>query len=143
MPMVYIWLGVFVLALIVEAAVPGLISIWFAAGALASVFTAAFGAPVGVQIAAFLVVSILSLVITRPLASKYVNSRTEPTNADRLVGRKAIVTQEINNIAGTGRITVGGSDWAARAEGEEVIIPEGTEVQIKKIAGATAIVSNF
>ena len=76
------WLVAMVVLLIIEAAVPGLISIWFAIGALAALISALFHAPVWLQLVWFLAVSILTLVLTRPLVKKYVNSRTTPTNAD-------------------------------------------------------------
>ena len=68
------WLVAMVVLLIVEAAVPGLISIWFAIGALAALISALFHAPIWLQLVWFLVVSILTLILTRPFVKKYVNT---------------------------------------------------------------------
>ena len=80
-----IWAALIIVFLIVEAATAGLASIWFAIGALAALILA-FIAPETViwQVVLFIVVSVVTLVLTRPLAKKYVNGRTKPTNADRV-----------------------------------------------------------
>ena len=61
-----IWLIAMVILLVVEAMVPGLISIWFAIGALAALISALFHAPVWLQLVWFFAISILTLVLTRP-----------------------------------------------------------------------------
>ena len=70
------WLGVLVICLIVEGAVPGLVSIWFAFGALVALLTSLLNAPLWLQVTVFLVVSLAALFLTRPLVKKYVNGRT-------------------------------------------------------------------
>lgn len=79
------WLIAMVALLVVEALVPGLVSIWFAFGALGAFVSAMLHAPLWLQIVWFLVLSILSLCLTRPLAKKYVNSKVQPTNADMVL----------------------------------------------------------
>ena len=61
-----VWLVAMVVLLIVEAMVPGLISIWFAIGALAALISALFHAPLWLQLVWFFAISILTLVLTRP-----------------------------------------------------------------------------
>ena len=75
MQMSVFWLIAMVVLLVIEAVVPGLISIWFALGALAALISALFHAPVWLQIVWFVAVSVIALVLTRPLVRKYVNSR--------------------------------------------------------------------
>ena len=77
-----LWLIAMIVLLIIEAVVPGLISIWFALGALAALVAALFHAPFWLQVVWFLVVSILTLLLTRPFVKKYVNNRVTPTNAE-------------------------------------------------------------
>ena len=69
--MVIIWLVAMIVLVIVEAMVPGLVSIWFALGALAALVSALFKAPVWLQIVWFLVVSIAALILTKPLVKKF------------------------------------------------------------------------
>ena len=141
--LVVLWFAVMVLALIVEGIVPGLISIWFAVGAAAAVVAASLHAPFGVQMAAFILVTCASLILTRPLAAKYVNSRTQRTNADRVIGEEAIVTEQIDTITGTGLIKAFGQVWTARPEPSTEIIPAGERVRVIRIEGAKAIVQKI
>ena len=111
-----VWLALMVLLLIIEAATAGLTCIWFALGALAALIAALFGAQIWLQALWFLAVSLLSLWLTRPLALKYLNSRKVATNADRVVGAEGVVTEAIDNIAGTGAVKLDGKEWTARSE---------------------------
>lgn len=126
------WLIAFVVFLVVEAIVPGLVSIWFAVGALAALLAALFHAPFWLQIVWFLVVSVAALAVTRPLAKKYVNGRTMPTNADRILGKDCVVKETIDNLNGTGAVAVDGKVWTARMarEGEKAL-PGETVVALR------------
>ena len=134
------WLIAMVALMAVEAAVPGLISIWFALGSLAALISAMFHAPLWLQIVWFVLVSILSLALTRPLVKKYVNSRTTPTNADMGIGKDAIVTEEIDNLHGKGAVTLDGKIWTARMEQEEQRAVPGEIVRILRIEVVKLIV---
>ncbi len=137
--MTVVWAVLIVLFLIVEGATAGLTSIWFAAGALAALAAAFLDLPVWLQIVLFIVISAATLVLTRPLAKKYVNRKIQPTNADRAIGGVATVTERIDNIAGIGAVTLGGRMWTARSATGE-IIEEGTRTEVKAIEGAKLIV---
>ena len=140
MNMPVIWLIAMVALLIIEAVVPGLISIWFALGALAALLSALLHAPLWLQIVWFLVVSIAALVLTRPLAVKYVNSRTQPTNADVLIGKECVVTEEIDDVLGTGAVTVSGKVWTARTGQEGLRLEKGAKARVLRIEGVKLIV---
>ena len=136
---VIVWAGLTVLFVIVELATYGLASIWFALGSLVGLVAAALGGPIWLQIVLFAVVSAATLLLTRPLAQKYVNSRTQATNADRVIGAKALVTEEINELAGTGSVRVDGKLWTARSA-DDSVLPAGTRVVVKEIRGVRLIV---
>ena len=140
MNMPIIWLVAMVALLIIEAIVPGLISIWFAIGALAALLASLLHAPLWLQIVWFLVVSIAALVLTRPLAVKYVNSRTQPTNADVLIGKECIVTEEIDDLLGTGAVKVDGKVWTARTGKEGMRLMKGDKARVLRIEGVKLIV---
>ena len=125
--------------LVLEALIPGLVTIWFALGALAAMIAAMLGASLGVQIVVFILVSVVSLILTRPLA-KRINSKVKPTNADIIIGREAIVTEDINSVAGTGRVKVYGKDWAARPADDAMVIPANEVVRVLRIEGVKVIV---
>ena len=139
--MTVVWLIAMVLLLIVEAVVPGLVSIWFAFGALGALIAALMGAAVWLQVCWFLFLSVLTLVITRPLAKKYINSRIVPTNADVILGKECVVTEAIDNVLGTGAVSVGGKVWTARMDRDEVGARVGERVRAVRIEGVKLIVS--
>ena len=135
-----LWLAAMVVLLIIEGAVPGLVSIWFALGALAALLAAILHAPVWLQVTWFVVVSVVSLILTRPLARKYVNSKTQPTNADMLIGGDCVVREKIDNLRGTGAVLAQGKVWTARMENGEASAEAGEIVQVVRIEGVKLIV---
>lgn len=137
---VMIWLGIFIVAIIIEVVTMGLTTIWFAGGALAAVIAAAFGAPVAVQTVLFFLVSLLMLIFTRPIAVKYFNKDRVRTNVESLVGRQAIVISEIDNLQGIGQVTVSGQEWSAKSSEDSVGIPVGAVVDIMAISGVKLVV---
>ena len=135
-----LWLAAMVVLLIIEGAVPGLVSIWFALGALAALLAAILHAPVWLQVTWFVVVSVVSLILTRPLARKYVNSKTQPTNADMLIGSDCVVRERIDNLRGTGAVLAQGKEWTARTENGDASAEVGEIVKIVRIEGVKLIV---
>lgn len=138
--MTAVWLIAMIALLVVEGIVPGLVSIWFALGALAALIAAILNAPLWLQIVWFIVISFVSLYFTRPLAKKYVNSRTQPTNADRLIGKECVVTEGIDNVLGIGAVTVDGKVWTARTEDPELRAEPGKKMTVLRIEGVKLIV---
>ena len=138
--MTAVWLVAMIVLLIIEGIVPGLVSIWFAIGAFAAMISAILGAPLWLQVLWFFAVSILTLCLTRPFAKKYVNSRATPTNADMLIGKECVVTEEIDNVLGTGTVTVGGKVWTARTEEPDGKAEAGKVMTVVKIEGVKLIV---
>ncbi len=137
-----IWLGLLVLFTAGEAITVGLTSIWFAAGALAGLICALLGGPLWLQITLFIVISFLCLLAIRPLAQKYFNNKVEPTNADRIIGSTARVTEDINNILGEGAVSIEGLTWTARSEHDD-LIPTGTLVTVLRIEGVKVYVEKL
>ena len=138
--MVIIWLVAMIVLVIVEAMVPGLVSIWFALGALAALVSALLNAPVWLQIVWFLVVSILALVLTKPLVKKFQSGRIQPTNADAVIGKECVVVEEVNNVLGTGAVTVDGKTWTARNVDEKAVSKPGEVKTVEKIEGVKLII---
>lgn len=135
------WLAAMVVFFIIEAAVPGLVSIWFGIGALAALISALLKAPLWLQFVWFIVVSLATLILTRPLAKKYVNDNAMPTNADMVIGRDCVITETIDNLKGEGAASVDGKIWTARSEGGE-IIEKGQNAEILRIEGVKLIVKS-
>ena len=108
------WLMAFIILVVMEFLTMELATIWFAIDARAAFFARLFGASFWIQIILFLVVSLVVLVIYRPLAVKYINSRRTRTNVDDLIGKEAKETERIDNLNQTGRVVLNGMDWSAR-----------------------------
>lgn len=134
------WVVALVVFLIVEAVTAGLVSIWFVFGSLVALICAALGAAVWLQIFWFDIVSVATLVLTRPLVKRYVDSRSVATNADRSIGRAAVVTERIDNLAATGAVKLDGVVWTARSTDDAVAIETGERVTVRAIEGVKLIV---
>jgi len=136
-----IWLALMIACLVLESLSLQLFSIWFALGALVALLADLFGAEIWLQIVLFLAVTVAALLATRPLAKK-LRGKKEPTNADRYVGREALVLEDIDNTKGTGQIKVEGQLWSARtADGS--VVPAGETVRTLEIQGAKLIVEQI
>ncbi|MBQ8356980.1 MAG: NfeD family protein [Clostridia bacterium] len=138
--MLYVWIAVLVLAVITEAATSDFVAIWFFPAALISLIVSFFNAPWWVQVLLFVVVGLILVMATRPLCRKLLKVKKEPTNAESLIGKVCIVTEEIRNIDEVGEVKVGGLCWSARAEDPERVIAVGEHVTIMEIKGVKLIV---
>lgn len=133
------WLMTFVVLLVIEIITLGLTTVWFALGAIAAFLAAYVGASILVQIIVFLIVSVVLLIVTRPIVMKHFNQKRERTNAESLIGQKAIVIETIDSIHGVGRVEVNGMEWSAKTD-ESGLIEKDTIVSIKGIQGVKLIV---
>ena len=135
-----LWLIVLAVLLIIEAITVGLTTIWFAGGALIAAVLSWMGMGIAVQWGAFLLISLVLLIFTRPLAVRYMNRGMTKTNVDSLIGEKAVVIQEINNLAQTGQVRINDIEWMARTVSDEELIPANTVVEIEAVRGVKLIV---
>ena len=134
-----IWTALLILFGIAEAATVGLTSIWFAAGSLVALAVALLNGPLWLQVVLFILVSLLSILAIRPMATKYLNNKVEPTNADRIIGAEVKVTEAIDNLMAQGAVNISGMTWSARSESDENI-PVGTLVKVLRIEGVKVYV---
>jgi membrane protein implicated in regulation of membrane protease activity len=133
-PTALLWLVVAFIAAVLEVSIPHFGSAFVGAGAIAAAAASFLGFGLSVQLTTFIVVLVVSLVTLRSrllgrLGGPGVPSRTAP-----LIGRHGIVTHDIEPTLGSGRVTVGGEDWAARSTDA---IPIGTKITV---TGADGIV---
>ncbi len=134
-----IWLGIFIVLIIIEICTLGLTTIWFAGGALLAFFAAMIGFSWPVQIVLFLVVSLVLLIFTRPVALKYFNAKRAKTNSDSFIGKTGVVKQTINNDLSEGQVMFNGIEWTARSFNDKQIA-EGKTVVVTAIDGVKLIV---
>lgn len=136
--MTWLWIAVCVLLVILEATTAMLVCIWFVGGSAAALIVSLCGGPVWLQVVLFIAVSIGLLLLLRPFLKKQ-SQNTIKTNVDAEIGKKGIVVESIDNLHGTGRIQVGGMDWAARSM-DDSVIEAGAQVEICEIKGVRAYV---
>ena len=134
------WLVIFVVLLIIEIVTMGLTTIWFAGGALAAFFVGVIGFGVTIQAVVFLAVSIVLLVMTRPIAVKYFNQERQKTNAESLIGHTELVIEDINTLKSTGRVEINGQEWSAKTDEPDGEIGKDTVVVVEGIQGVKLIV---
>ncbi len=136
-----IWAVVFVVLCVIEANTANLMTIWFAAGALITLVATALGVPPAWQFWIFVISSLILLVATRPLVKKKLAVKGEKTNADRVIGKTAIVRESITADKFSGTVTVAGQVWSA-VSSDGSTIEEGEEVVVEAIDGVKLVVAN-
>ncbi len=140
------WAVIAVIAFIAEAVTVGLVSVWFGlAAVVTSLFSAAFVNVISskvifiaCQVIIFIGCSALFLYLTKPLAAKFF--KPKETNAPAIIGKDALVVEDINNLEGVGAVKIGGIIWSAKSENNK-IIRKGERVTVKAISGVSAIVA--
>lgn len=137
--MLWVWIGLIVVTAAIEAATVQLVTVWFAVGGVAGLIAYAAGLEIWLQILIFALVSAVALAVTRPLVKKFTNGRNMPTNADRYIGEKAVVTEKIENDLSKGAVKIGGLEWTARSVDSETA-EVGEQVTVEAIEGAKLIV---
>ena len=135
-----IWLILLVIFAGVEGLTSGLISIWFCAGSLAAFFTAMAHTSIWVQVGVFAAVSLLAMVVIRPIAKKHWQPTIQKTNVESILGSEGLVIEAIDNIRGTGQVKIGGIVWTARSE-DGSPIEEGALVNVDRVEGVKVLVS--
>ncbi|MCI6059673.1 MAG: NfeD family protein [Dorea sp.] len=134
------WLAIFIVLLVIEIITMGLTTIWFAGGALMALAAGLLGFGNTVQIVVFVVVSALLLILTRPLAVKYFNQERLKTNAESLIGQRALVIEDIDTLEARGRVEIRGQEWAAKTDEPDGKLAKNTVVVVNGIQGVKLIV---
>lgn len=137
--MPFIWIGFAVLMAVCEAFTSQLVSIWFVIGAGCAAVTTIFTPSIPIQSAVFLIVSLLALIVTRPLVVRLKKSKSRiSTNADRLIGRIGEAISDIEDAEKIGQVKVSGEIWSAKSS--DTPISKGEKVKVLSIEGVKLIV---
>lgn len=119
----------------------GFLIFWFGIAALIAMAVSFITSNIIIQMTVFIISSIILLFSTKPFVKKFANTKTTATNVFSIIGKKALVIEDIDSIHSTGQIKVNGEIWSAKAEDEGIVIPKDSEVEIKNISGVKAIVT--
>jgi membrane protein implicated in regulation of membrane protease activity len=134
-----VWLVLAVALGVLELVSLDLILLMLAAGALVGMVTSLLPLPGFVAVLAAAAASVAALVVVRPGVVKRLHSGpTLVQGHDALVGRTALVVQEVSNQGG--QVRIGGELWTARPYDDDAVIELGAKVDVFQIKGATALV---
>lgn len=135
-----IWLIISGLFFILEMITVGFLMFWLAIGALFAMLVSFFTTNIIIQTAVFVISSAILILFTKPLVDKFISkSDSVATNAFSIIGKVAIVTQDINPDLETGQVKIAGEVWSAYSE-DSSIIKAGTKVEITSISGVKVCV---
>ena len=138
--MIFVWLAVVVGGVFCEAMTVSLVAIWFVPAALISLLLSLFGVAEWIQVLVFFLLAFAMIAVFRHIFKKRIRDKqtSVKTNTDRLLGKRAVVTEEIDNLHALGAVKIDGQEWSARSEGD-ISIPVGTTVEILAVAGVKLI----
>lgn len=140
--MIWIWLGIFVFTVVLEAITQDFVSIWFSLGSLASLCVS-FGVPYWAEIIVFVVVSSITLIFTRPFVKKLMDRQVIRSNTDEFVGKKVKVVSDIDKFDG-GEIKINGIIYTAiLAEEDNDTIKKDSIVEIVTLKGNKVVVKKI
>ena len=135
----FTWMIIFLILIFIELITVNLVTIWFAIGALASFILTYFVDNFMIQIGLFIVVSIISLILTRKIVDKLRGGKVEATNLDRVIGKIGVVTEEITRLE-PGEVKVDGKKWTATSTKKisigskvEILSIDGVKLKVKEI----------
>jgi Membrane protein implicated in regulation of membrane protease activity len=134
-----IWILIAVIFAVIEGITMGLTTIWFTIGGVGACIIALLGGPLLLQIAVFLIVSIILLYYTRPLAEKRLKIGHEKNNIDQMIGRTCPVTETIKPYH-PGQVKLDGLVWTAAVDENKDTLEKGELVKVVRIEGVKLIV---
>ena len=137
----WLWMAVFIISLVIELATVNLVSIWFTVGSLFALMANQLKLDIVYQIVIFIILSIICILLIRPLAANYLRGNIVKTNADRAIGEHVTLLKPIIENA-WGEVKVNGVLWHARSYDNKPI-EQGTKVEVLAIEGAKLVVKRI
>ena len=111
-----------------------------AVAAVAAAIVALVGGGLAVQWIVFIAMSLASLLVLRPIATRHLRTPARlRTGTAALVGSQAVVIEQVDRDGG--QVKLAGEVWSARSYDEDESFEPGARVEVMKIDGATALVA--
>ena len=136
---IWLWIGVIVLALLVEVSTDQLVSIWFVPGAFITAIISLFNVGFVWQLLIFVVLSAAGVVLSRVFLAGKTSDTDTRTNIEALIGERCIVTERVDNFAECGRVKIKGQYWSARGVGKDDVFEVGEALEVVTIEGVKLI----
>ena len=137
-----IWMIIAAVFVIGEIFTAGFFLLWFGIGAAAAGILAMLDFGAGWQWGTFIVVSGLLFIVSRRFAERITKKQPPGIGADRFIGMKGVVLEEVDNIKNTGRVRIEKEEWRADSDTGEVI-PVDTRVEVVRLVGTRLIVKTL
>ena len=134
------WLVLSGICFVIEMMTVGFFIFWFGIGALIAMITSFLVEDIFIQSIIFIISSTLLLFLTRKFVKRFEKKDNVSTNAFSIIGKRGIVTKEINQALEKGQVKIGTEIWSAKTK-DESIIPMGTEIEVTSIEGVKAVVT--
>lgn len=135
-----VWLGIFVLAIVIEAVTADLVTIWFAiGGVIALIISFIPGVQWWIEIIVFMVISVATLLCLRPIATKLLKRNIVSSNVDEMIHKKGKMIKGCDEI-NHGEVKINGVVWTAISSDEHQAIKEGTLVEVLAVDGNKLVV---
>ena len=140
---VILWLIVMAATAVLELMTAGLVSIWMTGGALGALIVAGCGGPLWLQITVFVVVTGLLLILTRPIAMRYLDTKKVASNVDEALGTRVKVLEDVDNAEGTGKVMYNGVEWTARSQYDAVSFAKDEMAIVVGVSGVKLILAKM
>jgi membrane protein implicated in regulation of membrane protease activity len=135
----WVWMILAAICIIGEIFTAGFFLLWFGIGALVAGLLALLGLGAGWQWAAFVVVSGVLFVVSRRFAERFTKKQPPGIGADRFIGKRGVVLEEIDNAKNTGRVRIDKEEWRADSD-TDTVISVGSRVQVTRLDGTHMVV---
>ncbi|NIZ19454.1 NfeD family protein [Entomospira culicis] len=137
-----IWIGLLVFFLIIEVVSFQLIAVWFAAAALTTFFLSFMVESLAIQSFIFLILSGGFFGLFYPLSRRIYRPKAD-TNSERVIGKEAVVIEEIDPAMGKGQVKVDGKEWSVKSKNPHASnIAVGTVVKVLAIEGVKLVIEH-
>ena len=139
----WIWIGVIVLAIVLEVLTDQMVSIWFVPGAVVATILDFIGVDIIWQVLVVLLVAIAGIIFFRRFLTRFKKDPSSKTNIEAIVGEKCLVVEAIDTFAGCGQVKVKGQIWSARGINDDDKFDAGDTLTVVGIEGVKLICKNI
>lgn len=136
----WIWLVLAAIFIVGEIFTAGFFIFWFGIGAALAGILALLGVGVLWQWVSFVIITGILVIVSRRFAERFTKQQPPGIGADRFIGKKGVVLEDINNLENTGRVRIDKDEWRADSE-TEAIITKGNKVVVTRVDGTHLVVN--
>lgn len=140
--MPWIWLGVMVFCVFIEAFTMYLTTIWGAISAIPLIFISRTSLPIKWQLLIFALLTVVLIFSTRPFAVKKLRVGNDKTNVNTMIGEEVLITKNVSKFQRGEAKSKNGVIWNVSSQSEDEI-SKGTTAKVVEINGNTLVVSKI